>query len=162
MPNLCFIRLDIKGKRVVDFNMKFMGAKNYVGNVFGVNEYSFNNVVPMPENITDESGWSSENWGTRREIYGDVIMHKVSDNQYYYKFATAWFPPLVWLEKASKMFPELEFNLEYAIPLNDSGGECCYQDGRLVSESNDVCCAAKKRLRTVKPRQRKTKVASIC
>lgn len=97
--------------------------------------------------------WRVQNWGTKWEPC-DTYMHTQTKDNVEMSFETAWGPPVEWLEKVSKDFPDLEFNLEYDEPGMcfgghtyahgntfehevwdlDYGSECCHTD---IKEDED-------------------------
>ena len=73
-------------------------------------------------------GWCNENWGTKWgacETYPDNIediLDNAKEGVLYYNFDTAWSPPVEWIEKVSRKFPHLKFQVEWA----EEGGEGGY------------------------------------
>lgn len=55
--------------------------------------------------------WCVNNWGTKWNA-NDAQCNDDGDCVWY-RFETAWAPPIQWLEKASKKFPKLNFKLKY-------------------------------------------------
>ena len=55
--------------------------------------------------------WRVQNWGTKWDIDAELI---AEDESYLeYEFDSAWSPPISWLKKVAKDFPELQFILKY-------------------------------------------------
>lgn len=125
------------------------------------NDLDFNGTVPMPPslNITcpaqndeeraiakdnlekyghaDWYSWcrSNDGWGTKWGAY-DVQDVEDKGDSLIYKFQTAWAPPIPWVEKTSKLFPELTLNLAG----KDEGGsyfcEVEYENGEEIIDKN--------------------------
>jgi len=57
----------------------------------------------------DWYGWQNENWGTKWNAYSQ---HELDENCI--EFDTAWSTPYELMVKLSKLFPEVEFQVEYA------------------------------------------------
>ena len=125
-----------------------------------INHLDFNGTVPMPIslNITspakeeekdvandnikkyghaDWYGWCSSNdgWGTKWGAY-DVQEPEILKDKVIYRYSTAWSPPLPWIQKTSKMFPSLTFE----IAASDEGGdyyiENTYKNGVIIERDN--------------------------
>lgn len=134
MPNWTDCFLNVKGDdtQVKKFDEKFHGrTPHYDGKEADEITFSFAGIVPVPKEVLampyspeykpDETmddrrkqvcgyNWQIANWGVK----WDVTMYEVEYGEGfgYYHFQTPWSYPLEWLIKASKMFPELKFELE--------------------------------------------------
>lgn len=55
--------------------------------------------------------WRIQHWGTKWDVESEVVDEW--DGYIMYRFDTAWSPPVKWLEKVAKDYPELTFRLKY-------------------------------------------------
>jgi len=110
------------------------------------NELSFHASVPVPKkiitantkntnskknNVTSEGwyAWCNKNWGTKWDCYDEELVH---EQEYtYYSYTTAWSPPTEWVEKVSRKFPHLKFNVEWGEE-GGCGGRVMVERGHLV------------------------------
>jgi len=58
--------------------------------------------------------WRVQNWGTKWDIEATLDCDEEGYLEYY--FDSAWSPPVEWLQKVAKDFPELSFRLHYDEP----------------------------------------------
>ena len=82
---------------------------------------NFNSLYPIPSNIsnaTDTYDWEVKNWGCKWGASSSRLF-KISNTVIGYDFLTPWSPPIKFLLKVSKDFPELKFYLKY----KDEGNE---------------------------------------
>lgn len=101
-----------------------------------------NGTVPMPEELHDMTSpcpkeeeemqdayivlygsgnwydWANANWGTKWGAYEIHGPERVDSETVIYHYETAWSPPSRWLEKTSRLFPDLTFENAAA----DEGG----------------------------------------
>ncbi|MBU2060301.1 MAG: hypothetical protein KKH44_00425 [Bacteroidetes bacterium] len=78
--------------------------------------------VPYPKKFQDKDktgffkpggrDWCEKNWGTKWGMYETNLDFK-SETKLLYTFLSAWTPPIPIIEKMSKLFPTLEFELKY-------------------------------------------------
>ena len=108
--------------------------------------FSLSGVFPLPKAITDQFAalaWFKENWGTD----GDVGEH--TEGEYkehpqegtadiWWHFLTAWSPPVKWLEKVSRQYPAIEFELVYCERGNNFAGIAVGEKGKVSDESHDI------------------------
>jgi hypothetical protein len=80
---------------------------------------------------SDWYGWCNSNWGTKWDAYELTLNHE--DSYTTYCFDTAWSPPFEWINKVSKKFPNIRFNLEWAEE-GGEGGTCSVQNGEMFEE----------------------------
>ena len=73
--------------------------------------------------------WCVQEWGTKWDV--DATEGNRTDNEIVYFFDSAWSPPTTWLQKASELYPDLKFHLEY-----EEGG-CCFA-GDAYAENGDL------------------------
>jgi len=144
MPNHCTNSLHLDGEfkhrqEFVDKNKGFhWGDMEKKGDY---HELSFHAQVPVPKkhissNIKDSSnndwyGWTNKNWGTKWDCYEEELTHE--PNYTYYSFDTAWSPPVEWIKKVSRKFPNLKFNVEWAEE-GGCGGKMMFYQGELCFE----------------------------
>jgi len=83
----------------------------------------FDNLVPVPQDIKDsgdEYQWCVDNWGTKWDATNTFASEhtRIDGNgkTTIYSFITAWSPPEEWVKRVAKLFPTLEFTLEYNEP----------------------------------------------
>lgn len=117
--------------------------------------FSFWNIVAPPEEKYDEYfevngyvdgkktgnspfNWYSFNnreWGTKWDVavsdeakYSDTSLESESPTYLYYRFDTAWSPPVEAIEKLSSQYPELKITLEFEEE-QGWGGEYLFSEG---------------------------------
>ncbi len=82
--------------------------------------FSFERIDPTPpEMLEDDSyadgwfNWRVEQWGTKWDVeYPRAIADSLLAGEQAH-FNTAWSPPIAAIETLSKMFPDIEFRLDY-------------------------------------------------
>ena len=143
MPNWCENNLEVTGpnESLDKFRKVSRGKYSEEGKLY---DLIMDSTVPMPNHIYQDSlgekerelygrdnwyDWSIENWGTKWDINGKLI-HKDKECLQY-EFDSAWSPPIEWLKKVSKVFPDLYFELEYSEPNMDFAGTAQAHDGEL-------------------------------
>jgi hypothetical protein len=84
--------------------------KEYV--TVGKYEFSFDAIIPMPENVKDTNWWSIENWGTKWDA-DDVQVVDEDEDSITYSFDTAWSPPEPICEALRDKFPDLHISWFY-------------------------------------------------
>ena len=141
MPNHCTNSLHLDGEfkhrqEFVDKNKGFTWGDTAKKGEY--KELSFHAQVPMPQkhiasNAKDKSNngwysWSSKHWGTKWDCYEEHLDHDKTSTLY--SFDTAWSPPFAWVEKVSRKFPHLKFNVTWA----EEGGE----GGRFMLQGGDL------------------------
>ena len=55
--------------------------------------------------------WCISNWGTKWDV--QAVLEDEGHGYLEYSFDSAWSPPVEWLEKAARDYPELYFRLKY-------------------------------------------------
>ena len=141
MPNHCTNSLHLDGEfkhrqEFVDKNKGFTWQDTAKKGTY--KELSFHAQVPMPKkhisanakSAKDDGGysWSSKHWGTKWDCYEEHLDHDKTSTLY--SFDTAWSPPFAWVEKVSRKFPHLKFNVTWA----EEGGE----GGRFMLQGGDL------------------------
>lgn len=76
--------------------------------------------------------WQTDHWGTKWDVDGELLENHNTFLQY--SFASAWSPPISFLEKIAKDFPSLTFELEYYEGGMGFAGRCTFEQGEFVSE----------------------------
>lgn len=100
---------------------------------YGLGTVDFNKVIPMPESC-DWYEWSINNWGTKWNAYGYDKNTDYSKNENLY-FQTAWSAPHSVLEKLTEMFPDIEFEHEWADEdIGQNCGRYSYTGGERIEE----------------------------
>ena len=133
MPNWCYNHLDVSGdkKQLQEFVEKSLTKYDD-----GEDRFIFNGTHHMAEELditkgtqtqdekeqailnlanhgyTDWYEWRLGEWGTKWDASNPVIQHDEED-LFSISFATAWSPPLEWIENILHKFPDLSFELEY-------------------------------------------------
>jgi len=142
MPNHCSTSLRLDGElkhrqEFVDKNKGFdWGDKQKKGTY---KDLSFNAQVPLPKRLvhppkkSKDDGWYDwclKNWGTKWDCYEEHLTH--GTDYTCYSFDTAWSPPSEWIQKVSRKFPHLKFNVTWAEEGGEGGkfmfhgGDCFY------------------------------------
>ena len=126
---------------------------------------SFTSFVPEPDYSGEEGElapglpapdwyvWRAENWGTKWDASfdgpaGAIVLEDadvetsveaqgatITKYEAFYKFDTAWSPPVPFVHTTSAQFPTLQFKLRYAEVGNGYAGEGIYQAGAIVEET---------------------------
>ena len=83
--------------------------------------------------------WESANWGCKWGA-AETRLSETAD-RLIYNFDTPWGPPIPFLVKASKLFPALNFRIEFEEPGMCFAGFAVVQDGEVVdSEEREFVC----------------------
>lgn len=69
-------------------------------------------IPPMPKN--DLMDWAYDNWGCKWNVPSDEIYDGSTEKEKKLYFRSPWSPPRVFVYKASKQYPQLNFRLEYS------------------------------------------------
>lgn len=99
---------------------------------YGVGSVDFNKIIPMPDD-SDSYDWCIANWGSKWNSYGYTADSGFKDGKL--TFLTAWSAPHPILQRLSEMFPDIEFEHEWAD--EDIGMNCgryAYYDGERIEE----------------------------
>lgn len=141
MPNWCVNRLAVSGPTAK--------VKSFVEAV--TDEHGgldFQKLVPMPEAVLNSKGdkwydWALANWGTKWNVADEsnpvTVEVEASDDKDsvgVWDFATAWSPPVPFVQKASLGFPELLFAIYFDEPGNCFSGVEFYQAGTKDEENS--------------------------
>ena len=106
MPNWCENTLTVMGEKekISEFREKGKSDKT---------DLSLDRLYPEPSR-SKNLDWRSSNWGCKWDVEAELVY----DSEAYleYAFLSPWSPPVNWLEKVCKDFPELGFVLKYAEP----------------------------------------------
>ncbi len=99
---------------------------------YGVGSVDFNKIIPMPDD-SDSYDWCIANWGSKWNSYGYTADTGFKDGKL--TFLTAWSAPHPIMQRLSEMFPDIEFEHEWAD--EDIGMNCgryAYYDGERIEE----------------------------
>lgn len=96
--------------------------------------YDGHNILARDDQRLDGYHWQSKYWGTKWDIYNDNVCPAFFDGYATLDFETAWAPPLAWLDRVARLFPELELALDYNEPGMAFAGRVEYSDGELSYE----------------------------
>lgn len=125
-----------------------------------VTEFSFHALFPVPDEVRrfpydcnqankireklglEKQGggysWESENWGCKWGA-SEAALWSSEDTALHYGFDTPWGPPEPFIEKISKDWPELHFELHYEEPGMNFKGEFHVQDGSVLVDFSEEC-----------------------
>jgi hypothetical protein len=106
MPNWVYNSLSIKSTNTRDIAK--LEEKFDLQN----NNFSFQKIIPIPEEENNILDWAIEKWGTKWDA-SEIKYNKTSDLESICFFATPWSPPLFVLEELARQNPEIEFTLEF-------------------------------------------------
>lgn len=137
MPNWCENSLSLFGEYEILMNF-------FKENKTDNSELSFEKLVPFPDGNYDRDFAVSE-WGTKWEpsniylIFTPEELESLNEEtrnnfKIEYSFDTAWGPPINWLEKVSKKYKNIIFEIEYAEGGCDFAGIQIYKQGELTHE----------------------------
>lgn len=89
----------------------------------------------MKDKWIDGYTWCVSHWGTKWDVYGNVVKSIVditvpNELTYVYDFPTAWSPPIPWTEKVAADYPTLSFRLAYCEEGACFAGEVKFDGGR--------------------------------
>lgn len=153
MPNYCYNNLNIFGSEsdISNFISKVrLDDKQYIdfNAILPLPEELINTTAPNPDPEADKSkeliakygscdwyDWCIENWGTKwnaTAIDDWYVSKKKTSAQI--SFDTAWSQPTNWLIAASKMFPNLSFDLEFYEEGNCFIGHYDIKNGEFVTK----------------------------
>ena len=118
MPNWCENTLHVYcGKEDKDMLQKFViRALDKTGKE-SPSLLCINNFIPLPD--AEEENWyqwSLDNWGTKWDLECQLIEENNDLTLYTYEFNSAWSPPVEFVRTAAKLYPKLNFALEYYEP----------------------------------------------
>ena len=144
MPNHCSNSLHLDGdfkhrQEFVDKNKGF--AHTDIDKTGEYKNLSYHAQVPLPQkhikshdkdrSNTDWYSWCNKNWGTKWDTYDEVLTHEKGYT--YYSLESAWGSPREWVQKVSRKFPNLKFNITWAEEGGCGGrymfhgGDCFYE-----------------------------------
>jgi hypothetical protein len=147
MPNWCENKLAISGKRAI--------VNEFYDKIFDDGEFLFlERFLPTPKELLEvesptkgEDGvwvpdwyeWRLNNWGCKWEVSEAIMIDNIkftaSDGEEFETivlgFETPWSPPIEGLTKIAKMYPEIQFFIEFLEPGMAFMGFALYKDGEL-------------------------------
>src|SRR5512135_153201 len=78
-------------------------------------DLSLNALYPLPgAGVGNWNGWCTQHWGTKWDV--QAVLDTDAEGYLVYLFESAWVPPVAWLERVSRKFPTLKFQLRYDEP----------------------------------------------
>ena len=118
-----------------------------------IQEFSFHALFPVPDEIrklpydcnrakemaetlgleVTQGGysWENENWGCKWGASESSLFDE-EKNFLHYGFDTPWGPPIAFLEKVAKDWPELTFEIKFSEPGMNFEGKAIFEDGEEV------------------------------
>jgi hypothetical protein len=128
MPNYCECKLSVQGAPVelkaFRDRVRSDDLDEKTGKPFPID---LEKHVPMPPEISRESPpnthpqwfhWRNEHWGTKwNSLYPTGPRGSFKSGRLDYKLATAWAPPVPWMDVVAAEHPKLYFELEFGIEL---------------------------------------------
>ena len=134
MPNWCENKLVVRGeKKDMAKFLKVIDKKVTLSDT-GNLQYILNAFVPIPSDESDLYHWHIDNWGTKWDVECTEAA-QIDDDFVELSFASAWAPPVAWLEKVAKKYPKLKFSLKYDEPGMCFMGCAKGKDGKIVNEA---------------------------
>ena len=114
MPNICDNRLEITGNAadIARFKNLVKGEDTALSLDKLVKMPSFLRLIQPGGILPNWHSWRIRNWGTKWDVIKVMLVNK-SNESIVYKFLSPWNPPVAWLKKAAKTFPNLHFKLTY-------------------------------------------------
>ena len=122
MPNWCFNHLRVTGpaQDVTRFQNRAVGFSPWPTPPAGQTPevFNFHRLLPIPADVLATGNraaghhWERQHWGCRGGA-ADAALLDEWDGGVIYEFATAWNPPLAFLEQVSRQWPSLLWLLEY-------------------------------------------------
>lgn len=150
MPNWCLNKLEIDGKP--EALSRFY--ENNLSEGEDGSSLSFSRSVPLMDPLKGKSKSTLIPlavivWGTKWDAcevraFADEaltdpidIARRIGEGaKFYYKFDTAWSPPVEWLEQTAPKYPEISFRLSFVEPGMDFMGEDVHEGGQRKSGSS--------------------------
>ena len=122
MTNWCknFLRVTGPAQDVSRFQQQAVAGAAAIGDTPEV--FSFQSLVPLPEQyrtssaVDSDFGGPRQEWGCRCDARQSERV-ETWDEGVVYRFATAWNPPLPFLRQVSQSWPTLVFVLDYEEPM---------------------------------------------
>ena len=147
MPNWCFNYLRVIGpaEDVTRFQNQAEGFSTWPTSPAGPppEVFNFQSLLPIPaevlatENPTARQEAQRQHWGCRGGAEDAVLLDEW-DGGGIYEFATAWNPPLAFLEQVSRRWPALLCVLEYEEPLTGFTGLAKAEAGTMADRRTDL------------------------
>jgi hypothetical protein len=154
MPNWCNNILTVSGtaSSVNKFVKEVQRDVTYPGEKKVHLPFSFEKICPTPEALKNDEwqnnaiiaeantkkygykGWYDfhcDEWGTKWELSSDTTVRK-DKGKVTYSFQTAWSPPVPLITKASKLYPDLKFELRFCEEGMEFDGVFTARRGRSV------------------------------
>jgi hypothetical protein len=135
MPNWCHNYLLIQGPTS---SLKDLMSKS-IDPDYPQYEFSLNGLVTIPSNVESETKWSSENWGTNRDLQDANIAYGYDDQYVSMLFLSSWSPSITWVKKVSSFYPDLSFRLQYFEPGMAYAGCLEIQKNQMICDVSFKC-----------------------
>ena len=85
-----------------------------------------------PQDNPNWYDWCHENWGTKWDV--EITIETKDENHVELSFDSAWAPPINWLKKVAKDYPDLNFSLKYNEPGMGFYGKVIARNGIITGE----------------------------
>jgi hypothetical protein len=109
MPNWCSVVLRFCGEEAA--------VQSFLARWKNPECLSFQDFVPIPEEEEDNwYEWNCNNWGTKWDLPEDQTQVVKGNGYVDVETQTAWSPPIKFLEKVAKDFPDLCVSISYSEP----------------------------------------------
>ncbi len=147
MPNWCFNHLRVTGPAadVTRFQNQAVGFSPWPTPSAepAAEVFNFHSLLPIPADVLATGNraaghhWQRQHWGCRGGAEDAVLLDEW-DGGVIYEFATAWNPPLAFLEQVSRRWPALLCVLEYEEPLTGFTGLAKAEAGTMADRRTDL------------------------
>ena len=136
MPNWVRHKVEVKGNKDRVYGFKINHIKEDIDGIM----FDFSTVIKMPETVYTGSlgekerkkygsnnwyDWSIKNWGTKWNSAHTSVRKMVKTETGYVlrlEFDTAWSTPIPVIKELAKMYPDLQFDVQFAD--EDIGSNC--------------------------------------
>lgn len=131
MPNWCFNTLVVTGEKTEVERFKKAVKPTREEETHVVTDLSLEKLYPLPAD-RDWYVWCTEHWGTKWDCQAKLESDELG--KLTYTFESAWAPPLPWLLHVSRLYPKLNFWLDYEEPDAEVFGTVVVRDGHVRKE----------------------------
>lgn len=103
----------------------------------GGEHHQMNLATLVPEAEPGNTEWRLKNWGTTEEIELDYVESDVIvAGEYYLRFFSVDTPIVPWVKTVAKLFPDLEFSLDYFNSMLNFEGELDVKGEKVIYEEH--------------------------